>query len=103
MRSVATPGTRQSWYADDSSEGGGLNPLRQWWDRLVGDGPAFGYFINPSKSVLVVKRDKLEAAETIFAGTGVSITTDGCRHLGSAIGTDQFVQEFVASKVATWS
>ena len=103
VRRVATPGTRQSWYADDSSAGGGLNPLRQWWDRLVGDGPAFGYFINPSKSVLVVKRDKLEAAETIFAGMGVSITTDGCRHLGSAIGTDQIVQEFVASKVATWS
>ena len=100
VRRVATPGTRQSWYADDSSLGGGLEPLRQWWDRLVGDGPAFGYFINPSKSVLVVKRDKLEATETIFAGTGVSITTDGCRHLGPAIGTDQFVQEFVASNVA---
>ena len=31
------------------------------------------------------------------------VTTDGCRHLGSALGSQQFVREFVSSKVATWS
>ena len=103
VRSVATPGARQSWYVDDASAGGKLAPVRKWLDRLVTDGPAYGYFTNPSKSVLLVKPDRLEAAQAMFSGTGVTITTDGCRHLGSALGSQQFVREFVAPKVATWS
>ena len=57
----------------------------------------------PSKSVLLVKPDRQEAAQAMFSGTGVTITTDGCRHLGSALGSQQFVREFMASKVTTWS
>ena len=39
----------------------------------------------------------------MFSGTGVTITTDGCCHLGSALDSQQFVREFMASKVTTWS
>ena len=54
------------------------------------------------KSVLLVKLDRQEAAQAMFSGTGVTITTDGCRHLGSALGSQQFVREFMASKVTIW-
>ena len=54
---------------------------------------------SPARVCLSPLMGELEAAQTIFTGTGVSVTTDGCRKLRSAIGTDQFVQEFVASKV----
>ena len=73
--SVATPGARQCWYADGASAGGKLASVCKWWDRLVMDGPAYGYFTNPSKSVLV-KPDRQEAAKAMFSGTGVTITTD---------------------------
>ena len=59
-------------------------------------------FTNPSKSVLV-KPDRQEAAQAMFSGTEVTIITDGFRHLGSALGSQQFVREFMASKVTTWS
>ena len=38
----------------------------------------------------------------IFAGTGVRIEKDGCRHLGAALGTPSFVEEYVANKVTDW-
>ena len=103
VRSVATPGAHQCWYADDASAGDKLASVHKWWDRLVTDGPVYDYFTNPSKSVLLVKLDRQEAAQAMFSGTGVTITTDGCRHLGSALGSQQFVREFMASKVTTWS
>ena len=47
--------TKQVWYADDATAAGQLKNLRQWWDNLVFHGPDFGYFINPSKTSLIVK------------------------------------------------
>ena len=43
--------------------------MRAWWDVLVGDGPKYGYFLNPAKSVLVVKEPCMEEAKSLFQGT----------------------------------
>ena len=43
-----------------------------------------------------------EEASTIFQGTGVSITMEGKRHLGAALGTHAFVESYVQQKVAGW-
>ena len=47
---------KQVWYADDATAAGQLKYLRQWWDNLVIHGPGFGYFVNPSKTSLIVKK-----------------------------------------------
>lgn len=93
---------KQVWYADDSAAAGSLKEIRQWWDKLVHEGPKFGYFANPKKTHLLVKPHLLHEAELIFQGTEIKVTTSGQRYLGSAIGEKQFVDEYVREKVEAW-
>ena len=65
-------------------------------------GPAFGYNVKPSKSWLIVKAEHLDLAKNLFDGCGVSITVEGKRHLGAAIGSPTFVQHYVNEKVEYW-
>ena len=57
---------------------------------------------NALKTWLIVNDEKLENATTAFEGTGVNITSQGKRHLGAALGTRTFVEEYVQRKVADW-
>ena len=82
---------------------GKLAQLREWWDKLATDGPSFGYFANPSKTWLVTKDGHHEEASAIFADSGVNITSDGRPYLGAAIGSQEFIEDYVRSKVKTWS
>ena len=81
---------------------GRLIGIRQWWDGLVISGPRYGYFPNAVKTWLVVKPHLETEASTIFADTGISITTSGHRHLGAALGSRTFTEEFVSAKVQDW-
>ena len=102
IRAVATQGAKQVWYADDATASGQLTNIRNWWDQLTTDGPSFGYHVNNEKSWLIVKEEHLEQAERTFEGTGIKITSEGKRHLGSALGTSNFVARYVQKKVKTW-
>ena len=102
IRAVTTPSAKQTWYADDAAAGGNLRHIRQWWNRLAAVGPDFGYFANSSKSWLVVKEQHLAEAERVFAETGLHINCEGKRHLGAALGTRDFVVDYVQEKVANW-
>jgi len=62
-----------------------------WWDCLICQGPHFGYFPNAMKTCLVVKPQYLHKARALLQGTGVIITDAGKHHLGSALGTDEFL------------
>ena len=44
-----------------------------------------------------------EEASAIFADSGVNITSDGRPYLGAAIGSQEFIEDYVRSKVKTWS
>ena len=90
------------WYADDATGGGRITKLRHWWDNLVRNGPMYGYYPNGVKTWLVVKPSLCETAFTAFAGTDVQITTQGRRHLRSALGSREFVRSYVTQQVDTW-
>ena len=94
--------SEQIWYADDSSAGGTLSNLRRWWDRILKLGPDFGYFINASKLVMIVKEESLEEAERLFEGSDIQITTAGGKYLGGSIGNGTFKEAFVKKKVEQW-
>ena len=93
---------KQAWYADNASAAGNIHALRHWWDHLVQLGPEYGYYPNAPKTCLIVKEEILPLAETVFEGSGVSITKEGKRHLGAAIGTEAFKEAYVQDKVETW-
>ncbi|XP_065177350.1 uncharacterized protein LOC135808131 [Sycon ciliatum] len=69
---VSTANTVQAWFADDSGAGGKLMPLRAWWHSLTEQGLAYGYHLNPSKSVLLVKPEHYDRAVEMFADTGAA-------------------------------
>ena len=102
LQSIATEGAVQAWFADDSGAGGKVLKLRQWWDSLTEKGPSFGYFLNAAKSVLLVKPQHYHKAVEVFAGTGVDIRMDGCRHLGAALGSPEFITRYLQQKAEAW-
>ena len=93
---------RQVWFADDSTARGKLNQIKLWWSMVNTIGPEYGYYPNAAKSWLIVKEDHLEAAERLFAGTGVNVTAEGKQHLGAAVETRSFVESYVMKKVEKW-
>ena len=92
----------QKWYADDANATGDLSSLRQFFDILTVIGPSYGYHVNPTKCWLVVSPGKIQEARTIFDGLPINITDEGHQLLGSAIGTDDFVSSFAATKCAEY-
>ena len=56
----------------------------------------------PPRHGSLSKKANLEEATALFQGTGVSITVEGKRHLGAAIGTHSFVEKYVQRKVSGW-
>ena len=42
-------------------------------------------------------------AAQVFAGSGINVTTNGRPYLGAAIGSEEYMNEFVSSKVEEWS
>ena len=78
------PTVYQVWFADDTAS---CERLKQWWDALSTFGPHFGYSPNATKTILVVKDEHEQTANSLFSDTGIKITTHGKRHLGAAIGS----------------
>ena len=67
--------------------GSGGTTLLNWVQLL------HGYHPNAVKTWLIVKEHHLDEAKDKFKDSGISITTEGKRHLGAAIGTSQFYVE----------
>ena len=38
----------------------------------------------------------------MFAGTGINITTEGRKHLGAALGSRSYLEQYVGGKVEDW-
>ncbi len=93
----------QAWYADDGTGVGKLDKLRAWWTILSTLGPKYGYYANARKTILVVKEKHEQKARELFMDTGIEILTSGTRHLGSALGNANFVEDFVKKKIERWT
>ena len=98
----AEPAARQVWLADDATAAGKLVTLRQWWHTVTMKGPEMGYHPNAKKTHLVVKPELIDEAKRLFGNTNIQISAEGQRHLGSAIGTDDFIGIYVKQKIEKW-
>ena len=66
-------------------------------------GPDFEYYPNASKThLVVVKPELVNKAKRMFKNTDVQISTNGQRHLGAAMGTQEFIETYGAQKIAKW-
>ena len=55
------------------------------------------------QTCLVVNESFYDAAVELFQDSGISISVDGKRHLGGALGSPSFVTSFVKERVSTWA
>ena len=90
----------QVWFADDAAASGSLVDLLAWWKQLSGLGPDYGYYVNASKSWLVIKEDYYDTACTLFTDTSLCITTEGHPYLG--VPSPEFKSIFLQEKVCQW-
>ena len=97
------PDGSQAWFVDNATAAGQLTPLLQWWKQLLSLGPLYGYHPNAAKTYLIVKPKLYDLAKHLFQDTNVQITCHDQRHLGAAIGTQLFTEEYVSKKVKIWS
>ena len=54
------------------------------------------------KSCLIVKEEMKDLATDIFKDTGITITTEGQKHLGAVIGSPEFKRIFTKNLVDKW-
>ena len=100
---VSSPKIKQVWLADDATGAGSLSNLKDWWNAIIEHGRKFGYFVNEAKSWLIIKNvDNCELAQHIFKESGIQITTSGKRHLGAAIGSEEFRIQYSREKISKW-
>ena len=94
----------QVWLADDATGAGKLEKLKTWWEFLIKEGERYGYYVKPSKSWLILKNpEKLQETREMFQnGSQINITTAGKRHLGAALGSNEFKQTYINEKVTKW-
>ena len=76
--------------------------MRRWWDTLCTEGPKYGYYPLATKTILIVKEEHVLSAREVFEGTQISITTEGERHMGAVIGSEEFKRQYVQDKVSKW-
>ena len=79
------PELDQTWYADDACSGGKFDSIKLHFRKLQEIGPLYGYYPEPSKSILIVSQKNLLAAQAAFKDFEFTITT-GNRYLGGYIG-----------------
>ena len=94
--------TRRIAFADDFTGIGTIKCVKAWWDEINQHGPYIGYYPNARKSCLIVKEQYYEQAKEIFKDDNIMITTEGHRHLGAIIGTDEFKNSYIGKMVKDW-
>ena len=100
---ILSPEVSQVWLADDATGAGSIENLKKWWDTIISQGSKFGYLVNETKSWLIIKDPQhRQRAEQIFEFSDIQLTTTGKRHLGAAIGSDDFRVEYSKQKIAKW-
>ena len=101
---LISPTKSQVSLADDITDAGKILDLRIWWDTIISEGEKFGYYVNESKSWLIIKNpNHLDHAQNIFKDTGIKITCEGKRHLSAVIGSEDFKSEYVREKITNWT
>ena len=97
--SEQVPKVKQVWLADEGFGAGRVNELKDWWNIIISEGQKIGYYVNESNSWLILKdSSELETVKRIFQNRNIKFTFEGKRHLGAALGTDEFKITYVKKK-----
>ena len=65
-------------------------------------GTELGIFPSAKKCWLIAKPKKEETARDLCGRTSINISTQGQKHLGAALGSRSYLEEYVSEKVDDW-
>ena len=100
---LISPQTIQVWLADDATWASSLTNLKAWWDTIITECPKLGYYVNESKSWLIIEEARqLDHTKELFCDTVIKYTTEGKRHLWATIGSADFRTAYATEKVKEW-
>ena len=102
ISATETSGCKQVWIADNATGIGDVDALKMWWDKISTFGPSFGYYPNAKKPKVLVKPEFEERVGEIFKKSSVDVLTEGHRVLGSVVGSQKFVEQYVSGLVEEW-
>jgi len=91
----------QIWYADDAKGTGYFDHISSYFKLLCEEGPKFGYYPEPTKSILITHEKNTKKATEFFSDYGFKITS-GARYLGGYIGTPEGIRKHIKDKVKNW-
>ena len=76
--------------------------MYDWYKQLSKEREKFEYLVNCSKSWLIVKSEALaDEPKRVFGGE-VNLTTEGQRHLGAVIASQEYKDHYCEEKVRIW-
>ena len=87
-------------FVDDLIGVGKIHELIDWWRNVLHYGPYLGYYVNESKSWLIMKKEYMQIANETFRDFNIKIITNGHRHLGPVVGSNENKEVFVFAKVS---
>jgi hypothetical protein len=93
------PQVEQPWYADDAGADARFDEIERFSRRLCKVESKFSYFLEPTKSIIIVRQHNLEEARLCFPGFKVRT---GNRYLGGFVGEDEALNEWLAEKTEFW-
>ena len=76
--------------ADNSACAGSLQNIKEWLLWLMEFHPSYGYYEEPSRSVIIVK-DHFQKATVLFADLQVEVVVGG-QFLGGYIGNEERIR-----------
>jgi hypothetical protein len=80
-----------------------MRKLLDWLTLLMEEGPKFGYFPEPAKSILIVAPARVEEAKRLFTGPLAVKVVTGARFLGGFIGEESKCRAYVETKTKEWA
>ena len=91
------PDVTHPWYADDAGSLGMFTRLETYFDLLTRQGLGRGYHSKPSKSVLIVHLENIEAGKVFGRSHGFKVCTSA-RYLGGYIGGDESKRDWLRER-----
>ena len=91
----------QPWYVDDTGALIMFSNVELYFNLLKRFGPGCGYCPKPSKIILAVHPDNLEARKRFGLSYGFKVCT-GARYIGGFIKDDESKHEWLKVRMSKW-
>ena len=95
------PDVTQPWYADNDGALDTFENLERYFNILKCNGPAWGYYPDPTKIIMILHPNNLEAEELLFRCRGFKVCT-GARYLGGYIRDDESKCDWIKNRTEEW-